>query len=291
MCCGGGGGGGDGSDYDDYAIQFLSDKIDFGLWLFLFFSSSRSKLCKTITAARCGRTKNKVETFLVRIRCICVDARQINQQIENFYHKNVSRKQRSEYKIAIFTPEWIRIQIFSIFNFVCLCHLQGPTEIKRATTDKLREVFQKYASQQRDGEHFMTSEDFIRGYLGLFPESNFNKASTTVSICGGNIIIDGFVFRSISGFCDVVSGYCRYKQRWTHFVRWISSIRRAVVYTGRLVQNCISIVRYERQWNGQLRWILSGDEKDRLASTYSIRFRWIVCAAILRQGKTEIAMY
>lgn len=54
---------------------------------------------------------------------------------------------------------------------------QGPTEIKRATTEKLREVFQKYASQQRNGEHFMTSEDFIRGYLGLFPEENFNKVS------------------------------------------------------------------------------------------------------------------
>lgn len=64
------------------------------------------------------------------------------------------------------------------FEFFFLVYLQGPTEIKRATTEKLREVFQKYASQRRNGEHFMTSEDFIRGYLGLFPEENFNKVKS-----------------------------------------------------------------------------------------------------------------
>lgn len=60
---------------------------------------------------------------------------------------------------------------------LCLCILQGPAHIKRAPTDKLREVFQKYASQQKNGEHFMTSEDFIRSYLGLYSESTYNKVS------------------------------------------------------------------------------------------------------------------
>lgn len=55
---------------------------------------------------------------------------------------------------------------------------QGPTaHIKRATTEKLREVFVKYASQEKNGERYMTSEDFIRGYLRLFPESNYNKVN------------------------------------------------------------------------------------------------------------------
>lgn len=55
---------------------------------------------------------------------------------------------------------------------------QGPTHIKRATTEKLREVFLKYASQEVQGERFMTSEDFVRRYLGLFPEAAYNKVSS-----------------------------------------------------------------------------------------------------------------
>lgn len=53
--------------------------------------------------------------------------------------------------------------------------LQGPTHIKRATTEKLRDVFVRYASQENKGERFMTSEDFVRRYLGMFPESAYNK--------------------------------------------------------------------------------------------------------------------
>lgn len=60
--------------------------------------------------------------------------------------------------------------------------LQGPTHIKRAATDKLREVFIKYASQEVQGERFMTSEDFVRQYLGLFPEANHNKVSVTLPL-------------------------------------------------------------------------------------------------------------
>lgn len=54
---------------------------------------------------------------------------------------------------------------------------QGPAHIKRAPTEKLREVFQKYASHQKNDEYFMTSEDFIRSYLGFFPEATYNKVS------------------------------------------------------------------------------------------------------------------
>lgn len=56
-------------------------------------------------------------------------------------------------------------------------HPQGPTHIKRATTEKLRDVFQKYATQHIHGEQFMTSDDFVRGYLGLFPDASYNKVN------------------------------------------------------------------------------------------------------------------
>lgn len=62
-----------------------------------------------------------------------------------------------------------------IFSF--LFWTQGPTHIKRATTEKLREIFHKYASQQIQGERFMTSDDFVRGYLGLFPDASYSKVS------------------------------------------------------------------------------------------------------------------
>lgn len=54
--------------------------------------------------------------------------------------------------------------------------------MKRAGTDKLREVFQKYASVQKNGEHYMTSEDFVRKFLGLFVETAFNDVSMGISI-------------------------------------------------------------------------------------------------------------
>ncbi|XP_060647667.1 calcium-binding mitochondrial carrier protein Aralar1 isoform X1 [Drosophila nasuta] len=54
---------------------------------------------------------------------------------------------------------------------------ETPSLLKRASTDKLREVFQKYASIQKDGEQYMTSEDFVRKFLGLFTEAAFNDES------------------------------------------------------------------------------------------------------------------
>ncbi|KAH8311377.1 hypothetical protein KR044_005989, partial [Drosophila immigrans] len=54
---------------------------------------------------------------------------------------------------------------------------QTPSLLKRASTDKLREVFQNYASIQKDGEQYMTSEDFVRKFLGLFTETAFNDES------------------------------------------------------------------------------------------------------------------
>lgn len=56
---------------------------------------------------------------------------------------------------------------------------QGPSYLKRASTEKLREIFNKYASKDLKGEMVMSSEDFVRGFLGLFPDENFSEVGFT----------------------------------------------------------------------------------------------------------------
>lgn len=70
----------------------------------------------------------------------------------------------------------IALILFS-FNFqTFFVQFQGRSNIKRAPTEKLRDVFNKYASHTTDtGEKYMTDEDFVRKYLGFFPEENYNK--------------------------------------------------------------------------------------------------------------------
>ncbi|CAG0896588.1 unnamed protein product [Darwinula stevensoni] len=50
----------------------------------------------------------------------------------------------------------------------------GP-ELKRADSEKLWQVFQKYASIDKAGEKFMSGEDFVQKYLGLYQEANYNS--------------------------------------------------------------------------------------------------------------------
>ncbi|XP_049770926.1 calcium-binding mitochondrial carrier protein Aralar1 isoform X1 [Schistocerca cancellata] len=49
--------------------------------------------------------------------------------------------------------------------------------LKRARTEKLLEIFNKYASKEIDGEKFMTATDFVQKYLGLFTDQNYNEES------------------------------------------------------------------------------------------------------------------
>ena len=50
--------------------------------------------------------------------------------------------------------------------------------MKRADGEKLREIFNKYASQvDADGERFMTPDDFIRKYLGLYKHDDYSKST------------------------------------------------------------------------------------------------------------------
>eukprot|EP00092_Neocalanus_flemingeri_P036323 GFUD01039545.1.p1 GENE.GFUD01039545.1~~GFUD01039545.1.p1 ORF type:complete len:696 (+),score=160.55 GFUD01039545.1:64-2151(+) len=63
------------------------------------------------------------------------------------------------------------------------CQGMAPGYIKRADTQKLQTVFEKYASLEIEGVKFMTKEDFVIKYLELLPVANFNKESLHL-LCG-----------------------------------------------------------------------------------------------------------
>uniref|UniRef100_T1I7Q7 Uncharacterized protein n=1 Tax=Rhodnius prolixus TaxID=13249 RepID=T1I7Q7_RHOPR len=56
--------------------------------------------------------------------------------------------------------------------------LQGSTGYpKRASTEKLLEIFNKYATVHKNGELYMSGSDFVRGFLKLLPHDNYNEQS------------------------------------------------------------------------------------------------------------------
>ena len=64
-----------------------------------------------------------------------------------------------------------------------LIFFQETGYLKRADTEQLKNIFDKYATGHVDGETYMTDEDFIVGYLKLLPEKNYNKESANI-LCG-----------------------------------------------------------------------------------------------------------
>ncbi|XP_066248454.1 calcium-binding mitochondrial carrier protein Aralar1 isoform X3 [Euwallacea similis] len=65
---------------------------------------------------------------------------------------------------------------FSLLN-------KGGGYLKRASPTQLQEIFQKYATIEKNGEKFMTADDFIIKYLGLLSENDYNK--DTVRLLAG----------------------------------------------------------------------------------------------------------
>lgn len=70
---------------------------------------------------------------------------------------------------------------------------EGGGYVKRANSDILHDVFNKYASQDKNGERFMTAEDFVRGYLGLFPGIDYNADSVRLVAGIVNTSKDGLI--------------------------------------------------------------------------------------------------
>ncbi|XP_063979966.1 calcium-binding mitochondrial carrier protein Aralar1 isoform X1 [Diachasmimorpha longicaudata] len=57
---------------------------------------------------------------------------------------------------------------------------EGSGYLKRANTERLHEIFDQYASQQKNGERFMTPADFVRTYLGLYTDADYNPDSVNL---------------------------------------------------------------------------------------------------------------
>ncbi|KAK6027713.1 EF hand [Ostertagia ostertagi] len=64
--------------------------------------------------------------------------------------------------------------------------------IPRANPDVLRPIFERFASKaDSDGKKYMTSEDFIRKYLGLYTEENYNKETVRMLASAADTTKDG----------------------------------------------------------------------------------------------------
>ncbi|KAK9736869.1 EF-hand domain pair [Popillia japonica] len=70
---------------------------------------------------------------------------------------------------------------------------EGAGYLKRANPDQLLEIFNKYASVEKNGEKLMTPEDFIRRYLGLFEGSDFNADSVRLLASIVDTSKDGYI--------------------------------------------------------------------------------------------------
>ncbi|CAH2071830.1 unnamed protein product, partial [Iphiclides podalirius] len=65
---------------------------------------------------------------------------------------------------------------------------EGAGYLKRADTERLHDIFLKYATVEKNGEKYITSEDFVRKFLGLFDEDDYNKES--VRLIAGIVDMD-----------------------------------------------------------------------------------------------------
>ncbi|XP_076300525.1 calcium-binding mitochondrial carrier protein Aralar1 isoform X4 [Lasioglossum baleicum] len=57
---------------------------------------------------------------------------------------------------------------------------EGSGYLKRAHTERLHEIFNQYASQEKNGERYMTPADFVRSYLGLYTNPDYNPDSVNL---------------------------------------------------------------------------------------------------------------
>lgn len=60
---------------------------------------------------------------------------------------------------------------------------KGTGYLRRAKTEVLQDIFNKYASVESQGQRYMTANDFVRHYLGLYDEPNYNPKS--IQLLGG----------------------------------------------------------------------------------------------------------
>lgn len=122
--------------------------------------------------------------------------------------------------------------------------------VRRANVDRLREVFVKYATHEENGEPYMSSEDFVRNYLGMFPEPNFNKESVKLIASAADTTKDGYI--SFDEFqVNVLHFYSTLLYNLNCFCisGWIFifvGVRNDFMQSGRPLPNRFRDVRYKR---------------------------------------------
>ncbi|XP_058443144.1 calcium-binding mitochondrial carrier protein Aralar1 isoform X1 [Malaya genurostris] len=79
-------------------------------------------------------------------------------------------------------------EILNLCGMIAYCQ-ESPLHLKRATTDKLREIFSKYATHEVNGELFMTAEDFVWSFLG----QSYNEASVKLLASIADTSKDGLI--------------------------------------------------------------------------------------------------
>jgi solute carrier family 25 aspartate/glutamate transporter 12/13 len=78
--------------------------------------------------------------------------------------------------------------------------------IPRANFDRLREVFHYYASVDKEGKHYMSENDFVRRYLGLYTEDNYNRETVRLIASAADTSKDGLI--SFEEFCAFEATLC-----------------------------------------------------------------------------------
>uniref|UniRef100_A0A1I7RWC6 EF-hand domain-containing protein n=2 Tax=Bursaphelenchus xylophilus TaxID=6326 RepID=A0A1I7RWC6_BURXY len=86
------------------------------------------------------------------------------------------------------------------------CEYTSLQNIPRANFDKLKEVFHAYASVEKNGKKHMTDTDFIRRYLGLYTEDNYNKETVRLLASAADTSKDGLI--SFEEFCAFEATLC-----------------------------------------------------------------------------------
>jgi solute carrier family 25 aspartate/glutamate transporter 12/13 len=85
------------------------------------------------------------------------------------------------------------LQRFFPFIGKASCEDLYRSQIPRANSEALRHIFAQYASVEKDGRKFMTDSDFIRKYLGLYTEENYNRETVRLLASAADTSKDGLI--------------------------------------------------------------------------------------------------
>ena len=83
--------------------------------------------------------------------------------------------------------------------------------IKRADTEELREVFNKYATKEVGGERFMTYSDLVLDYLQLLEKDNYDEYTLNLLASTVDTSRDGLVLQFYHPVSCTGSPWCSFR--------------------------------------------------------------------------------